>query len=436
MWFVGLAGWVMVVAASAAAGAVRHPVRTLLCCLVAVVSCTLAGDGLSGPGGYSLARIRYQKGTIEPLATGWRLRWRDDEVQDDGSIKRVQRKMLLGTYDELPTKPLARRAADRVLGRLNALDYVPGRTATVATFAEQWEREVLPTMKPSTQASARSHLRAHILPRVGALPLEAVQPQRAQALATDLLVGGVSRKTVKNVLMTLGSVLRTAREWGYSAGTLGRVKLPPAPPDDARVFTIEEATAIIEAAAEPWRTLFLTAALTGLRLGELLGLRWGDVDLGARTIAVVQSVWQGKLQTPKTARSVRHVPIPGVLADALAHHRARWRPNDLNLLWANRNGGPVCADNLRARVLKPLLARLGIAPAGFHAFRHLQGTLLVATGANAKIAQAQLGHSDVRTTLQLYAHVIQDDHRKAVESVAARLRPVAPRGGLRLVRVK
>lgn len=389
-------------------------------------------------GGTQMAQRRYQHGSVTLSGRRWILRWREDILTKDG-VNRVHRKVTLGTTDEIKTKPLARRAADAILMRagVNALDYRPGRVSTFAEFADSWGRDAMPMMKPSAQASARSHLNRHLVPLLGNTQVDAIGAQVKQGVIRALVERGLSRKSIGNVLMTLAGMMSTAKAWGYNVAPGDGYRLPP---EGVRVkprrFTAEEVRRIVGEAEPEWRVMLMTIALTGIRIGELLGLRWEDVDFEAGIITVRQSVWRGKIQAPKSDRSVRTLPLPRQLSIALEWLRRAWIPNSAELLWANSDGEPHDADNLRKRIFHPILARAGVEHGGFHGFRHMQGTLLVKHGANPKIVQAQLGHSDVRTTLEFYADVIAEDHRKAVASVADSLFPDVPASETRLVRVK
>ena len=201
-----------------------------------------------------------------------------------------------------------------------------------------------------------------------------------------------------------------------------------AAPVAARFFSAEEARRIIAAAPEPYATIYAVAAMTGLRAGELLGLKVSDIDFTQNLIFVQRSLWNGQLQAPKSQTSVRVIPIPESLAKRLARFVSQWKPNTLELLFATRIGTPIDASKCTQRKLQPLLKKLGIQKAGLHAFRHTCASLLVSQGASLRIAQQQLGHSDPRITLAVYSHVIGDSHRQAVEKLADAFGSLDPDG--------
>jgi len=177
-------------------------------------------------------------------------------------------------------------------------------------------------------------------------------------------------------------------------------------------FSLEEVRRILSAAKEPQRTMYWLAAETGMRAGELAGLRWADVDLELLTVRVMQSVWHGKVQDPKTANAVRMFALSPQLVSHLRTFKDSWRPNTDGLLFATRNGTPVDMNLLVKRKLHPLLKELAILVpkgTGLHAFRHTNSSLMDRLSAPLKVRQERLGHSDPRLTLGVYTHVASED---------------------------
>ncbi len=384
-----------------------------------------AREQWNGERGGCLARRRYQVGTLILRGKTWHGRWREDVIGPDGKVQRVRRCQAIGTLAELPTKKLAHRRLELLLARVNAPGYRPGRTATLAEFSERWRADVLSQRKPSTVRAAESHLQVHILPHLGAMRLDQLMPENQQAFVACLSKRHAA-KTVLNVLGTLSAMLNTAKKWGYVCeGMELRTLALPARGEKAQAhfFTAQEVRAIVAAAKEPYSTMFGVAAMTGMRCGEIFGLKVEDLDFRARVIYVRRSVWYGKLQAPKSSASVRTLPMPEPLAQRLEAYLRTWRPNPERLLFATRPGRPVSANNVVQRKLWPILDKLGIPRCGLHAFRHTHCSLLVGMGAPPTVAQAQLGHSDPRITLGIYSHVIGDSQRQAVEKLAGLLDP-------------
>ena len=367
-----------------------------------------------------MARKRYQRGHVYLDGQNWKGRYREDVISTEG-VKRVRREIILGNKRELPTKHLAERRMEVALARVNGLNYQPSRVATFEEFLERWKTEILTKQKPSSARAVRSHLHCYILPQLGKLHLERCGVENQQTFISRIAETGVSRKTVLNVLGTLSSILSTARNWGYNCQEidLGKLKLPQRGAQyEAPHFTVEQLRKILSIAEEPWRTLFCILTMDGLRAGEVLGLQWGDIDLDRNLLHIRRSAWHGHIQTAKSTTSETVLPIPTALAKILKEYRAQWQPNPQGFLFVTRNGRPPSSNKVVQYRLWVILDALGIPRCGLHAFRHTHASLLLDSGATPKVAQRQLRHSDARTTIQIYGHVVGDADREAVEKVA------------------
>lgn len=242
-----------------------------------------------------------------------------------------------------------------------------------------------------------------------------------------LFQSGLSRQTVKNVWAVLSSVLRTAVDWGYLKENPARgVRLPNRQPK-ARLFlpTPGQVAEIFQQLPEPALTLALLAVGTGLRVGEAVGLLWEDIDLESRTLTVRRDVWHGKVGTPKYAASERVVPLGPVLVQHLQEKAGvpdRW-------VFEGNSGKPLDPHNLAKRQLYPVLDRLGLPRFSWHRLRKLHSTYLADLGVAPRILQAQLGHADAALTLNIYAQVLPESQRKAVESLEGLLFRNVPKSG-------
>lgn len=377
-----------------------------------------------------MARRRFQNGCLF-LRGGknrsvWVAQYRVDEVDHEGKVRRILRKEVLGSTQELKTRCLAQRELAKRLEGINSFSYRPRRTATLAHFVESWRENVLTLRKPSSAKAAESHLRVYLIPKLGKLKLEELTQEAIQQLVS-MLSRRVARHTVLNVVGTLGGIIKSAKAYGYTCGNFSRDALVlPAMriTKQPRFFSAGELARILSAATEePFRTMFSVAALTGLRAGEICGLSVDSVDLERKTITVTQSAWYGRLQAPKSKSALRTVPIPDILCDVLRAYLREWKPNPAHLLFATRTGKPHTANKIVQRKLWPVLDSLKIPRAGFHAFRHAASTLLIDLGATPATVQAQLGHSDPRITLSAYSHTVDKSQREAVERLAQILIP-------------
>lgn len=422
-----------------------------------------------------MARRRFQRGQLLRSGDNWLGRWREDVADDAGAVKRVHKKEVIGSIADFPTKRLAERELARRLEPINNVEYRPQRRITFEAFSEKWLKEVLVHQKRSSQSSARSHVRVHLLPAFGALNMADIRMEMIQQFVTG---SKQSPKTVRNIVVTLMSMWSTAQAWGYvqhnpfPRGASGRLllKLPAAAPSDTYHFTVEEALAIIDKAQGRWKTFFRILAETGMRPGECAGLRVCDVGAGSLTVS--QSVWQQQVQTPKTRNAVRTFAISASLAEEIrrmvdgntenegrlvdggdhasiqpscgqklrdrSRHTAvqqglQPRSQDArseSLVFTTETGRPLSMDNFRHRVLNPILEelgidkkleRLGIARCGNYAFRHMNATLMDTLNTPMKTRQKRLGHAQIETTLKHYTHAIDADDRMAADRIGALL---------------
>jgi integrase len=376
-------------------------------------------------------RRRFQKGTLivrgkNPVRCGI---YREDVLQPNGTFKRVQRCIVLG-----PVSSLSERAAWKLfqpyLDRVNAEGKLqPKSRKTLEQFVKEWRSSVAVNLKGSTIRAAESHLRAHIIPKLGSLPLTEMNTKTVQSFVAYLATGGRSKKTVENVLLTLSSILRVAKSWDYACGsfTLADITMPrDGVKKEQRCFTDEEVGKIIAAAPEPFGTILAVTAVLGLRIGEVLALRVRDLDFNRKLVHVRQSVDAATrdVQAVKSQASSADVPLPSQLEARLRKH-LKAHDGKSELLFVNRRGRPFSANKLREKQLHPLLVRLGIPRGGFHSMRLGAASALLADGVTPAVVQKQLRHSDPRITLGIYGHVVGNQQREAVETRSARIEQFA-----------
>lgn len=375
--------------------------------------------------GVPVPRRRFQRGSLVERSGRWYGVYRADVLQADGTFRRDQCWQPLGLICEQSERAAWRRFQP-YLDKVNDAVKLPPRIGlTLTEFAEEWRASVAVNLKGSTTRAAESHLRAHIIPKLGSLHLTEITTKAVQGFVAHLASGGRSRKTAENVLLTLSSLLKTARAWGYACGdfhfadlTLPREGVKKEP----RCFADEEARKIITHASEPLGTIVAVTAVLGLRIGETLALRKSDVDFANHVIRIRQSVDAATrtVGAVKSKASSADLPMSTELETRLRSHLSR-HDGKADLLFVNQRGRPFSANKLRAKQLHPLLDKLGIQRGGFHSLRHGAASALLADGATPAVVQRQLRHSDARITLGIYGHVIGDDQRTAVQNRSARL---------------
>jgi len=312
-----------------------------------------------------MARRRFQRGSV--LLRGkrkpkWVGQWREDVVNAEGNVVRINRKEVLGTKSDFPTKKLAMRELELRIAPINSIKYRALRTATLAEFAEIWKNNALTQHKQSTQLAVRSQLKKWLVPYFGSYAMKGIGGQTIQMFVQRCTLAPKSR----NLVLTLRMMWSSARAWGYvSHDPFEGLVLRKVVRQARFFFTLDEIQHIIAAASGPFKSFCWLAAETGMRAGELCSLRIEDLDLGKCFANVKQSVWCGRVQTPKTANSIRQFAISRKLASHLRAYLSTWRPNLLNLVFATKNGTPWDQNLVVKRKLHRCWALSGFGAAGF-----------------------------------------------------------------------
>lgn len=303
----------------------------------------------------------------------------------------------------------------------------------VTSFAERWlkqqeARERAGTLRPKTLRTYRDLLRLHVLPDLGWIPLAKVGPRTIEEQYARLLERGLSATTVRHVAMLLHKLFADAVRQETVAQNPCELAEPPARRHrEMRVLDEEQARLFLGEAKKSSRyyVLYLAAVTTGMRQGELLGLRWQDVNLTLGT-ATVQRTFQriGGQQVfgePKTAKSRRTIALAPALLDEL--RRLREQSSDNGLVFCQPNGKPLHAGNVTRRDLRRVLKRAKLPSVTCHSLRHLSASLMLRQGVHPKVVQEILGHSGIQVTMDLYSHVMPGLQERAVEVLQALLFP-------------
>lgn len=384
-----------------------------------------------------MARQRYQSGSLfirGKRRKVWVGRWRETVIGPDGTLASVRRSEVLGAVAHIPSRREARKLLESLLRPFNEGRHRPQSTITFGSFvAERFEPTALPTLKQSTRESYQVLLRKHLVPRFGKYQLREINRAEIQRFVLDKLQQGLSWESGNHLRNLLSKVLGTAASWGYLSENPARgVKMPEKTQKrPSRALTAEEVRRLLAVLKEPVHLLAFLAVMTGLRIGELLALRWGRIDLLAGTLSVKETCYRGRFGTPKTRASRRQVPLsPAVVRALLNYHQQSTETSSDALVFATRKGTPLNPGNLRKRNLRPACERAGLRPIDWHTLRHTHSTLLHLQGTPLKVAQAQLGHSRLATTLEVYTHAPLDAQREAVAKLEAQLDPNGPKFGI------
>ena len=381
----------------------------------------------------TMGDIRRDKGTGErPRWVPSLRRWRARYMDADGKRR--------AAYSSTPGRAGAREAAAKrdVALRQVALGMIGDPRQTVEQLLEHWLTDVAAVkLRPRSLERYEGIVRRYLIPAIGALELRALTPQHIAKLYAGLAaprevtvtharsrrtaVRTISAATLRYVHAVLHGALEQAMTWRLilsnpaARATLPRMNTPemrPLTPDEARHF-------LGAVRGHPLEALFVLAIATGMRQGELLALRWRDLDWATRRVAVRHTLvrmggrwWFGD---PKTATSQRPIDLTEPTLEVLRAHRFRQaeallatghRVTDDDLIFTDATGDPLWGRQVTTRELRPLLRRAELPRIRFHDLRHTFATLQLAAGTNPKIVSEMLGHKEVHITLDRYSHAL------------------------------
>lgn len=292
----------------------------------------------------------------------------------------------------------------------------------LSEFLDQWLQSASGRVKGSTMRTWRSRCDAWIVPVLGQVPLKDLTPLHVERLMQTILAAGRSPSLANVVHATLRSALTTAKRWRLiTSNPCSDVTPPRVAAPEMRTWTAQEARRAIAHTAEDRQigALIRLALTTGMRMGELLGLRWQDVDLEARTVAVRQTIVRGAggkptISTPKTPTSRRVIVIAPDDVTALRHHRAMqvegrlalgaaWQDHDL--VFPGQDGAPIHPNSLTKR-FERLIRDAALPRIRFHDLRHTHASLLLLAGTHVKVVSERLGHASSTITMDRYSHLM------------------------------
>lgn len=382
--------------------------------------------------GAEVARRRYQTGClfIRGKRKKWIARWRESMISSDGSIQEIQRSEVIGFCSEL-SKSKAQDLLCAKLRTINSGSHRPQSTMPFKKFVEEiWKPSVLDLQKPGSIRYYGILLRCHVVPTFGDRRLCEISRADIQSFAASKRQQGCSGSSIHGMRTTISKVLQAAVDWGYLEQNAARgIRIGDRGPKTERLYLgSKESMQLMAALSEPVRTVVVVAVLTGLRIGELLALRWKHVDFLRGVIQIRETVSEGKFGTPKTKSSRREIPMSEPVSQALLAQKSRCRQTGADdLIFASRNQTPLNPKNVLRRELRPACIALKLPLISWHSFRHTHATLLGEVGESLKTAQALLGHSDLETTLNIYTHAIPESQKRAVDKVAEILFPSVPK---------
>ncbi|MGD0123485.1 MAG: tyrosine-type recombinase/integrase [Candidatus Limnocylindrales bacterium] len=373
-------------------------------------------------------RVRGE-GSIYQAADG---RWRGAVVVTDPTTGLRDRRLVSAATFALARDRLAELKRDIASG-VGA----KGAAKTLSAYVEQtWLPNIRLRVRPSTARAHEQHLKDYILPALGALKLREITPSGVERLMGTILKKGRSASTARAVRTTLGQVFHDAQRDGLIVRNAASLARPPrVERRELRILTAAETHRMIEGmAGEPLGPLFCLAATTGLRLGELLGLAWPDVELDGTqpTLTVRRSLARAEgrnvyaLAEPKTNRSRRTIELGPTAARALRRQKARQAEDRLaagdvwqevaSLVFRDSIGRPLAPWDV-SKSFAAALKRLELPHVRFHDLRHGAASLLLGQGVPLRLVSEQLGHSSIAITADVYSHIDREQKRASADAL-------------------
>lgn len=330
----------------------------------------------------------------------------------------------------------AREALNTVLQRQREGTYIAPTSQSFGQFlTDEWLPGIRSTVKPSTWDSYSRNIQLHLIPRLGTRSLSKLGPAELNDLYASLSEGPrpLSTRTIRYVHTIVHRALKDATRWGKVPRNVAALADPPRPkaPADFRFWTPTQVQIFLgDTRGDLLHSLYFVALTTGMRRGELLGLRWADVDLAVGRLVVKQTVvsvgYQVQFSEPKTARSRRTISLdPSTVATLKAHRshqleqRLAWGPawRESEFVFTREDGSLIHPQSV-SDAFERAVKQVSLPLIRFHDLRHTYATLALDAGMKPWDLSDRLGHSSVAFTLQAYRHAVQATQESAA-SVAA-----------------
>ncbi|MFC0188196.1 tyrosine-type recombinase/integrase [Fictibacillus aquaticus] len=343
-----------------------------------------------------------------------------DIGRDEKTGKRKQK-----TVSGFSTKKEAQAAAADLIAKFEQGQYVEPSKVTVNEFlGDYMSVHYRSSVRPGTLERAEHMLKNHITPAFGHAMMKNLKPLHFQRFYAEKSEAGLSPGTIKGMHTFLVTAMEMAVTWELLPNNPARRAKPPKQQQHTiSVWSHEESEMFLQHAkgVSSYYLIFLVALYTGMRKGEILGLRWDDIDFEAKTIYVNQSLTYSlkelRISEPKTKSSKRAILTPVHVLQELKKHRLRQKEIKLKLgtgydnalaekyVFTTSKGNFIYPQVLNKALVK-LCKELELSPIRFHDLRHTHATMLLSLGVNPKIVSERLGHTSIVITLDTYSHVL------------------------------
>jgi integrase len=335
-------------------------------------------------------------------------------------------------YRKVKTKREAQEILRQSLQQRDEGMLPPGPQQTVKQFLEDWLENVCkpPALRISTYVKYRKLIYSYILPIIRRYQLQKLTPQHVQRLYRQKSDDGLQPKTIQSIHGVLHRALDTAVAWSLvPRNVCDRVKPPKVSKPEIQPLTMQQAQILLRAAGgQRLDALLVIVVTTGMRHGELLGLRWSDVDFEHQCLHIRRTLdyiahYGNVITEPKTARGQRKIDLPDFVIERLQQHRVRqlelklktgvkWKEE--GYVFTGLKGGVLNSRYLN-KLFGKLLREAELPAIRFHDLRHSAATILLSMGVHPKIVQELLGHENISTTLGIYSHVLPSLQKETMD---------------------
>ncbi len=362
------------------------------------------------------------------------------ELGRDSSGRRMRKSITVRG-----NKADARRKLRELLTDLDKGTPIDTSKKTVGEFLDQWLRDYAETnTSPRTVEGYKWNINRYLKPKLGHIALAKLTPYHVQGLYADMLGKGLSARTVVHTHRVLSEALAHAVKWELLVRNVCEAVDPPRPrKKEMLALDTGDVQKLLEATSQStYGSIFYLALYTGLRRGEIIGLRWCDVDLHRKSVSINQTVvrLKGKglvVGQPKTGSSRRSVSLSPNAAALLSGLKAKLKEqlesvsvklDESGFVFSNSDGKPVSPDTV-SHEFKKIIRELGLPPVRFHDLRHTHATLMLKEGIHPKIVSERLGHSSISITMDTYSHVLPGMQEQAALVFEKSLESTIPEAG-------
>lgn len=339
----------------------------------------------------------------------WQFRW-----MENGKPK----SMLIGTIEKYPTRADAERAIEYLRIKINAQSAQSEfHAVTVGGLLDRYMEEEMPARAYSTAQTYRMYINRYVRPVWGAVTLDKIKPVPVEHWLRSLTsLSDRSKQAIRNIFHL---VFQCALRWELAqTNPISLVRQGGKRRDTPRVLTPREFGTLLARLAAPYNSMVLFCAGLGLRISEVMGLKWGDVDWEHLSVKVRRGIVAGRETPLKTEASRKPLPLDPDLATELLSWRAKTNHTSASdFVYAGVSGRPRWQGMILKDYIQPAVNKAGIGKIGWHTFRHTFSTLLHARGTPLAVQKELLRHADISTTMNVYTQAVSDDKRQAVSAV-------------------